>query len=204
MSGLALHTFVARIPRGSHSIKARKCRGAFYCGLGLGKQEVWIEATKDASYLNRTNAGQFGTVVAVVNNLGTMQTARYDFDPHVEYVFVVYNPAQPGADGSWDLQRIYQGAGGWEHQSVKTGRFHFCEDGSTWEPSIADFADCHRHRPTAQLPTRSYFARMGMLNLAPVRALYTAVTRALAPLDYGESSAWVSCDPGCCTMTGEG
>jgi hypothetical protein len=158
---------------------------------------VAILAAADDRFLNATNGGANGTVVAVVSGV-QHPTKGYHFTPNALFVFVVYNGS--GSTGTWDLFMIPNGSN--SHARVDSGVFKECTPGKIvyWIESAATFAECGdvHHASTSSLVRRAPIATAGLgsIDLSFLRSVSSFMS---APYN-GETSGWLTCDSGCCTM----
>lgn len=193
MTGDELRAAVlATAKAGSHT-RPRRCTSYFSCFFGGGKTDVTITATQDIEKLNSTNAGQYGTIAAMVDGIHH-DTEGYPFRKNDLYAFIVY-PETPTAAAYWELQEIVKNSTGpsYSHSVVDHGMFHECTKGANlyWDNSTADFLACNRApHPTPVVTHMGMFGGFGsfLLNLMNFR-------------EGDDDPAWISCESGCCTMS---
>lgn len=194
-TGDEFNTFVTAIPRGGGHSRPRKCKHFYNCLPGFGKTDVTITSTVDAMYLNQTDADPNGTVAAVIDGVHH-DTDGYPFLKNDRYAFIIYPAPASGKPATWTLEQIEMTGGVYKIDSVASGVFHECTKGGRlyWASSSADFQECGVVPHPNPAPTSS--TRMDMMGFTATKTILGN----LALLFAAQSSSWVTCEAGCCTM----
>lgn len=190
MSGAALWAFATDSTIWSDSVEAdRLCAPEVSeCNkqINAKKVRVRIWAHKAAKDVHDSTAGEHGTLVAKMENIGDAKERMYGLERENVYLLFLYKGND--TSGVYQLVEVKKDSTH-AHRVAQRGTQIRCNHERQWQKSWATFSGCEDGIPD---PPPYIVASRGF-------SLIKTAYAASAAMDAATSPAWITCPSGCCT-----